>query len=41
MYRRLDGEVIFDWYTTQEHKHLQKCLGKNFTGILQSDGYTA
>ena len=41
VYRGLDGEVIFDWCTTREHKHLQKWLGKNFTGILQSDGYTA
>ena len=41
VYRGLDGEVIFDWCTTREHKHLQKWLGKNFAGILQSDGYAA
>lgn len=41
VYRGLDGEVIFDWRTTREHKHLHKWLGKNFEGILQSDGYTA
>jgi transposase len=41
VYRGLNGEVIFDWCTTREHKHLLKWLGKNFSGTLQSDGYGA
>ena len=41
VYRGPNGEVIFDWCTTREHKHLQKWLGKDFVGILQSDGYAA
>jgi hypothetical protein len=41
VYRGLGGEVIFDWCTTREHKHLLKWLGKDFTGTSQSDGYAA
>lgn len=41
VYRGLNGEVIFDWCTTREHKHLNRWLGKNFEGILHSDGYEA
>jgi transposase len=41
VYRGPDGEVIFDWHTTREHKHLTAWLGENFGGVLQSDGYAA
>jgi len=41
VYRSPTGEVIFDWCTTREHKQLKKWLGKNFKGVLQSDGYEA
>lgn len=41
VYRGLNGEVIFDWCTSREHKHLLKWLGKNFSGTIQSDGYSA
>lgn len=41
VYRGLNGEVIFDWQTTREHKHLNNWLGKDFKGQLQSDGYEA
>lgn len=41
VYRGRNGEVIFDWRTTREHKHLNEWLGRNFSGVLQSDGYEA
>ena len=41
VYRGMNGEVIYNWCTSREHKHLRKWLGNHFQGILQSDGYDA
>ena len=41
VYRGMGGEVIYNWCTSREHKHLKKWLGKHFQGVLQSDGYDA
>lgn len=42
VYRGLTtGDVVFDWRTTREHKHLADWLGPFFRGVLQSDGYDA
>lgn len=41
VYRGMDGEVIYNWCTSREHKHLKKWLGKHFQGVIQSDGYDA
>ena len=41
VYRGLTGDVIFDWQTSREHKHVADWLGPDFEGILQSDGYQA
>lgn len=41
VYRGLTGDVIFDWQTSREHRHLAEWFGKNFEGILLSDGYQA
>jgi transposase len=41
VYRGLDGDVIFDWQTSREHRHAAEWLGPDFEGILQSDGYQA
>ena len=41
VYRGLTGEVIFDWQTSREHRHVSDWLGLDFQGILQSDGYQA
>lgn len=41
VYRGLNGDVLFDWQTSREHRHLSEWLGNDFEGILQSDGYEA
>ena len=41
VYRGLTGEVIFDWQTSREHRHVSDWLGPDYQGILQSDGYQA
>lgn len=41
VYRGLTGDVIFDWQTSREHRHLAEWFGKNFEGVLLSDGYQA
>ena len=41
VYRGLEGEVVLDWQTTREHRHVAEWLGPDFEGILQSDGYEA
>ena len=41
VYRGLDGEVVFDWQTSREHRHVAEWLGPDFEGVLQSDGYEA
>ena len=41
VYRGLYGDVIFDWQTTREHRHVVDWLGNNFEGTLLSDGYEA
>jgi len=40
-YRGLEGDVIFDWQTSREHRHAADWLGPDFEGILQCDGYGA
>jgi transposase len=41
VYRGLTGDVIFDWQTSREHRHVSEWLGPDYEGILQSDGYQA
>lgn len=41
VYRGLAGDVIFDWQTSREHRHVSDWLGPDYEGILQSDGYQA
>jgi transposase len=41
VYRGLTGEVIFDWQTSREHRHVSDWLGPEYEGVLQSDGYQA
>ena len=41
VYRGMNGEVIYNWCTSREHKHLRKWLGNHFQGILQSDAYAS
>jgi transposase len=41
VYRGLTGNVIFDWQTSREHRHVGDWLGLDYEGILQSDGYQA
>lgn len=41
VYRGLTGDVIFDWQTSREHRHLAEWFGENFEGILLSDAYQA
>ena len=41
VYRGLTGDVIFDWQTSREHRHVSDWLGLDYQGILQSDGYQA
>lgn len=40
-YRGIGGDVIFDWQTSREHRHLPEWLGWEYEGVLQSDGYEA
>ncbi len=35
------GDVVFDWQTRREHRHLAEWLGPDFEGVGQSDGYGA
>lgn len=41
VYRGLTGDVIFDWQTSREHRHLAEWMGEDFQGILLSDAYQA
>jgi transposase len=41
VYRAPDGNVIFDWQTSREHRHLREWLGPDYEGVIQSDGYAA
>lgn len=40
-YRGAGPDVIFDWRTSREHRHLADWLGYDYEGVLQSDGYEA
>lgn len=39
VYHSSNGEVIFDWKTGRKNAHFEDFLGKDFSGIIQSDGY--
>ncbi|WP_343076061.1 IS66 family transposase [Haloferula luteola] len=41
VYRGPSGDVIFDWQTSREHRHLAQWFDENFEGVLLSDGYQA
>ncbi len=41
VYRGEDDDVIFDWQTSREYKHLYAWMGTDYAGILQCDGYGA
>ena len=41
VYRAPGGDVIFDWQTSREHRHLREWLGPDYEGVIQSDGYAA
>jgi transposase len=35
------GDVVFDWQLSRKHDHLTDLVGKDYAGVLQSDGYEA
>lgn len=35
------GDVVFDWKLSRKHDHLTDLVGKEYAGVLQSDGYEA
>ena len=41
VYRGLTGDVIFDWQTSREHRHVAEWFGEDFEGILLCDAYQA
>ena len=41
VYKGLNGDVLFDWQLTREHHHLTDWLGRDYEGVLGSDGYEA
>lgn len=41
VYRGLTGDVIYDWQTSRQHRHLAEWFGEDFEGTLLSDGYQA
>jgi hypothetical protein len=40
-YRGEGEDVIFDWQTSREHRHVAGWLGTGYEGVLLSDGYEA
>jgi hypothetical protein len=40
-YRGGGKDVIFDWQTSREHRHVAGWIGQGFEGTLLSDGYEA
>lgn len=41
VYRGLNNDILFDWQTSREHRHLIEWLGEDIEGTIQSDGYEA
>ena len=41
VYRGGGEDVIFEWQTSREHRHVADWLGPHYEGVLQSDGYAA
>lgn len=41
VYRGMHGDVIFDWQTSREHRHVAEWLGSDYEGVLQADAYQA
>ena len=39
VYRSSNGEVVFDWQTGRKNAHFADFIGKDFSGVIQSDGY--
>ena len=39
VYRSSNGEVLFDWQTGRKNAHFTDFIGRDFVGIIQSDGY--
>lgn len=35
------GDVVFDWKLSRKHDHLTGLVGKDYKGVIQSDGYEA
>ena len=40
VYRGSNGAVLFDWKTGRKNAHFEEFIGREFTGIIQSDGYS-
>lgn len=38
---RPGGDVVFEWRLSRRHEELERLLGANYRGLLQSDGYEA